>query len=314
MQDSPAGEALISIKRKSDRFIVKSLNPESPELWTAIKFSGGNEGQVLKEGDEIKLGRVRLKVSKISRGFEENLTPIKDSLHIEDYSEREKDATCRICCCEEENVQDPLITPCKCTGSVRYIHLSCIKKWLESKVNCRSTTKVVSYNWSDLSCEICKTELPHSVRHNGKVLELVSIKFPNGPHLVLEETKEEGQQTLFLVDLQGNQAVIGRGHDCDLRLADISVSRKHAKFLWQNGYCILKDSSSKFGTLISSRTELILERDRTIGVQLGRSLIKLRCKVQSTCWVYCCESDSPKAISRNPHETDPQSPISFRIN
>ena len=206
-----------------------------------------------------------------------------------------------------------MITPCKCTGSVRYIHLSCIKKWLESKINCRSTTKVVTYNWSDLSCEICKSILPHNILHNGKNLELVSINFPKGPHLVLEENKEEGQQTLYLIDLTASHAVIGRGHDCDIRLTDISVSRKHAKFSMQTGRCLIKDCGSKFGTLLLATPELILERDRTISVQLGRTLIKLRCKVQSKCWVYCCESDSPKAITRNAPETDPHSPISFRI-
>jgi pSer/pThr/pTyr-binding forkhead associated (FHA) protein len=45
---------------------------------------------------------------------------------------------------------------------------------------------------------------------------------------------------------------IGRGHDNDLRIADISVSRIHAylKLDAKSGELILEDNSSKFGTLV----------------------------------------------------------------
>jgi len=45
---------------------------------------------------------------------------------------------------------------------------------------------------------------------------------------------------------------IGRGHDNDLRIADISVSRTHAylKFDPKLGGVVLEDNSSKFGTLV----------------------------------------------------------------
>jgi predicted component of type VI protein secretion system len=153
--------------------------------------------------------------------------------------------------------------------------------------------------------------LPHSIKHNGKTLELISITFPKGPHIVLEEQKEEGQKTLFMIDLSSNSAVIGRGHDCDIRLTDISVSRKHSKFFMQNGRCLVKDLSSKFGTLLFTHKEIMLEKERVVGIQIGRNLFKFKCKVKSKCWVYCCESDSPTARA-NPPETDPHSPISFR--
>ena len=43
---------------------------------------------------------------------------------------------CRICWgSEEDDGKDynPLISPCKCTGTMGSIHLKCLKKWLESK-------------------------------------------------------------------------------------------------------------------------------------------------------------------------------------
>ena len=37
------------------------------------------------------------------------------------------DFICRICL-EREIPEDPFISPCKCAGSMKYIHLSCLQK------------------------------------------------------------------------------------------------------------------------------------------------------------------------------------------
>ena len=36
---------------------------------------------------------------------------------------------CRICLGEEEETVNPLISPCKCAGSMRFIHHQCLKTW-----------------------------------------------------------------------------------------------------------------------------------------------------------------------------------------
>lgn len=64
---------------------------------------------------------------------------------------------CRICLSEEEE-NNPIISPCKCIGSVRYIHLLCIQEWLESKKHKKETPFVNSYIWRGLECEICKAQ------------------------------------------------------------------------------------------------------------------------------------------------------------
>ena len=43
---------------------------------------------------------------------------------------------CRICLEEEDNKnpgENPFITPCKCTGSMKFIHVSCLRDWLDAK-------------------------------------------------------------------------------------------------------------------------------------------------------------------------------------
>ncbi|TRY58975.1 hypothetical protein DNTS_014685 [Danionella cerebrum] len=48
---------------------------------------------------------------------------------------------CRICHCEGDE-ESPLITPCHCTGSLRFVHQACLQQWIKS-----SDTRC---------CELCK--------------------------------------------------------------------------------------------------------------------------------------------------------------
>lgn len=51
--------------------------------------------------------------------------------------------SCRICHCEGDD-ESPLITPCHCTGSLRFVHQACLQQWIKS-----SDTRC---------CELCKYE------------------------------------------------------------------------------------------------------------------------------------------------------------
>uniref|UniRef100_A0A8C6FR53 RING-type E3 ubiquitin transferase n=1 Tax=Moschus moschiferus TaxID=68415 RepID=A0A8C6FR53_MOSMO len=48
---------------------------------------------------------------------------------------------CRICHCEGDE-ESPLITPCRCTGTLRFVHQACLHQWIKS-----SDTRC---------CELCK--------------------------------------------------------------------------------------------------------------------------------------------------------------
>jgi pSer/pThr/pTyr-binding forkhead associated (FHA) protein len=53
---------------------------------------------------------------------------------------------------------------------------------------------------------------------------------------------------------------VGRGHDADIRVTDISVSRFHARINRDpnNGQFYVEDNKSKFGTLIQVRKPIVL--------------------------------------------------------
>ncbi|XP_054826636.1 E3 ubiquitin-protein ligase MARCHF7 isoform X2 [Eublepharis macularius] len=82
----------------------------------------------------------------------EKLQKIKESLLLEDSEEEEGDL-CRICQMSSTSPTNPLIEPCKCTGSLRYVHQECMKKWLQSKINSGSSLEAVT------TCELCKEKL-----------------------------------------------------------------------------------------------------------------------------------------------------------
>ena len=83
---------------------------------------------------------------------------------------------CRICLEEEdEENEHELISPCICSGSLKYIGLHCLKSWLENKRHCKETQAVNSYIWKGLECEICKTPFKDTFRSTkGKELQVLN--------------------------------------------------------------------------------------------------------------------------------------------
>lgn len=43
------------------------------------------------------------------------------------------DEKCRFCYSDEATPENPLLISCKCAGSVGYLHLECLKQWLNFK-------------------------------------------------------------------------------------------------------------------------------------------------------------------------------------
>ena len=53
---------------------------------------------------------------------------------------------CRICL--EDDTTEPLINPCACDGTTKWVHESCLQRWREENMGLDNATR----------CEICKTE------------------------------------------------------------------------------------------------------------------------------------------------------------
>ena len=66
---------------------------------------------------------------------------------------------------------------------------------------------------------------------------------------------------------------MGRGHDSEVRVNDISVSRCHAIIKYQPDGIYIEDNKSKFGTLVLLKDRFYLEKDYTYAFQIGRTVV-----------------------------------------
>ena len=67
---------------------------------------------------------------------------------------------CRICLCDDQEKQNPLISPCKCAGTMGFIHVLCLKEWIVNRRSTRESPCVKTYYWRSLDCELCKGIFP----------------------------------------------------------------------------------------------------------------------------------------------------------
>lgn len=93
----------------------------------------------------------------------------------------------------------------------------------------------------------------------------------------LNQVKENNNfKSIHVITLEPDSTiVIGRGHDADVRVNDISVSRIHGTISISNNRIYLKDLGSKFGTLalIQRNFECL---NKKVCLQIGRSYIETR--------------------------------------
>jgi pSer/pThr/pTyr-binding forkhead associated (FHA) protein len=75
---------------------------------------------------------------------------------------------------------------------------------------------------------------------------------PFAERAYLEVLREDGRNEIIeLGSLGGADAIIGRGPDCDIRLAVDSVSRKHAKVALRNEEYHVEDMNSTNGVYVN---------------------------------------------------------------
>lgn len=66
---------------------------------------------------------------------------------------------------------------------------------------------------------------------------------------------------------------MGRGHESEVRVNDISVSRCHAIIKYKPDGFYIEDNRSKFGTLVLLKEPFTLRPEYTSAVQVGRTVI-----------------------------------------
>lgn len=168
--------------------------------------------------------------------------------------------TCRICLTdgnyEEESkikTSNPLVSPWKCAGTMKYLHYGCLKAWVDSKKKVKSAMHITSYFWKDIRWELWHHKLPDTVTYRNKTMKIVDYHVPKGsPYVVLETYSKNNDKTrvIHVLNYGGTSSVtLGRCRDANIRIADNSVSRMHAELIYYHGKYYQSDMSSRFGTL-----------------------------------------------------------------
>ncbi|KRX04576.1 SMAD/FHA domain [Pseudocohnilembus persalinus] len=268
---------------------------------------GQQKGYVLQPGDILKLGRIEYLVQEINDGKDTKTVqgPVSgDYQQIYEVTEEDLKAQqtqsqselggaetegqqrlCRICYFEDNQEDNFLISPCSCKGSCEFVHYQCLKTWVQSKIKRKEQGSTISYNWKISECEICNSTLPKKIKKQEQVFDLVDIQKPDCPYLLLEVVTKDKKihKNLFLIQAHNNQQLetkLGRGHECDVRISDISVSRKHAFIKFKDGNFVITDNNSKFGTLIKMKTPIPVTQDK-VAIQVGRTVITFVIKSES---------------------------------
>ena len=303
-------------------------------IFKQSKFENKMSKYKINKGDIIRIGRITTRIKTVhfngssnnSKNIEntENLVEIQETQNLFNCKSvaqstnlngnnlkksAKKTATksshkinkiCRICYMEEEDGEEnPLVQPCICSGSMKYIHLKCLKHW----INTRSFDKVESNDLCSIfiikpvECELCKTKFPDFIRHNGKLFALLDFNYEYKNYLILESLTLDKHKNKFLyvINLENNKKIkLGRGHDSDILLSDISVSRIHCVISTENKNVYIEDNNSKFGTLILIQSPTIqMVENLPLFFQVGRTFFNCSYKKQTKLFQCCGVSEKP---------------------
>ena len=254
----------------------------------------------------------------------------KNSNHNNYNNKNKKVKICRICYLEEyDKYNNPLIKPCKCSGSMKYIHYECLLHWIKTKISVESSSyssnELLSvYTLSPLECELCKTKLPNYLRHKKEIYSLLNLdkKFNEEINLnkkgeKISKKRRENKDSYIIFDSIAPQRIesrfrffvkfnennilkIGRGLDMQLVLNDISVSRNHCQLkIEDDGSIVLEDNNSKFGSLVLIQKEIEILKGNCLNIQVGTNYFTFTLK-KKTGFFSCCNAE--EIDSKNNYE------------
>ena len=275
-----------------------------------------NEMQTLKtDGGGITLllgiNKKNHKYRNIKRTFEKLDTNVerKEKINIIKKNElkknldlyqriEKKNKVCRICYIQEEDEDNnPLVQPCNCDGSLKYIHLQCLSQWIytHSCEKLEINNKCSIYLIKPVVCELCKTKFPDYIKFKNRFFPLINFTNEYNSYLTLESLTLDKYQNKFIyvVSIEENRKIpIGKHHDCEIVLSDRSIDIIHCFMTINNKQVYLEDNDSKFGTLILVQTKRIkLYQGIPLYLQIGRSFLEVLVKKEFKLFDCCVSED-----------------------
>mmetsp|Transcript_22611 Transcript_22611/g.57261 ORF Transcript_22611/g.57261 Transcript_22611/m.57261 type:complete len:759 (+) Transcript_22611:1301-3577(+) len=293
---APESEPLARLVLRNGNFCVDAARNvgdnrvKSGKLWRVVRDL--ETGYTLQENDSIKLGRFKLRVRQIVTGDPNasvncpecanvnppSLPPRPCNTSPENLVALEN-TTCRICLLEGSSIEDPLIRPCECKGTIEYVHLACLRHWVRGKLDL-AESQSGTYFYKPMSCELCKTQYAthmQDLADEKNCFPLIELPKTQPPFIVLERDSNRPElKGVHVISLAEKKLLkLGRGHESDVRFADVSISRWHASVHYdgEKNAFVLTDHGSKFGTLVAMKTPVPLDLTQPLSLQAGRTVL-----------------------------------------
>lgn len=191
---------------------------------------------------------------------------------------------------QTEKNEKVFISPCNCKGDHKYVHLSCLKKWLKSRYGSQSLNNPNSMIYSfPNKCEICQGILPDVVEAKNNfydLSDLVEINFDN--YIVFEilnDHIESNEKTFLILKLiKNNYCFIGKGDHNHYIFSDQEMSEHHCRlFLDNNGNVFISDFNSETGTFVKLEGAIQLIEKNLMFFQNKNTFIKLELSSEKNC-------------------------------
>ena len=117
---------------------------------------------------------------------------------------------CRICLSGNSDEEDPLISPCACSGSMQFVHLKCLQYWIKSKLNILENKNLITVYWKNLNCELCKSPFPFEVQQYGRDYTLVPINIKKMKSYVIMESlsKDKEPTGMHIIDISTTDRIV----------------------------------------------------------------------------------------------------------
>ena len=286
----------------------------------------------IKEGDIIKIGRIRMKFDRISfmsqnktlyevinknilnnsqtfnsKENNETLSVNKMLVSSARNTEINGKAYCRLCYLSESSFTDPLISPCNCSGTMKYIHLSCLKNSIKIKYHKKSEQYYDIFLFQNYNCEICLAVYPKYIIYKTQVYYLIDIDFDKFGNYVLCDLTQyiDNNQRIshlgyLMFKIEDNlELSLGRKKNNNIKLKDISVSRNHCVIMKKDDNLLIKDLGSKFGTMRYINNYIDIDFKENTKLLSGKhelefSLVKSWSLFGFTnVFKYCCSCNQP---------------------
>lgn len=285
------------LKFGKSKFLVKEISAKSKDLnddKKEIVINSQNKDE--KKQPDAK-GNPNLLVNEDINNINVPIATEEINLHvsprerylIKEFQETNKEKLaenliCRICQSDENTKENPLISPCKCTGSIKYIHINCIQEWYKNKMIVKSHLNATSYIIKNLECELCKQPFSTTFKYDTKNYDFVPIIRPKSNAYIILETLIANETYIHVIRVDDKQDIkIGRGQECDIRiLNDNTGSRYHAFIKFDKDEFLLFDNNSKFGTTVLMQEEAIVSADHPICLQIGRTVLNFSFSTSKT--------------------------------